>query len=328
MQVGFAGTQAGIEHVYGVQQRLRLQKEAVLLSHVVTLANWDELFSQLQDLEAIFSTWGLEASLSEKLATLPRLKAVFYAAGSVRHFAAPLLERGIEVYSAWAANAVPVAEFTLSQILLANKGYFRNVREYNAPEMHAKAFRGRGNFATTVSLLGAGMIARNLIEKLAAFDLKVLVFDPFLSAGEAARLGVEKVELPEAFARGDVVSNHVANVPATVNLIRAEHLRAMPHDATFINTGRGATVCEPDLIEVMRERPDLTALLDVTEPEPPAAGSPLYTLPNVWLSSHIAGAIGNETHRLADWMIDEFVAWRSSQPTRFRITSDMMERLA
>ena len=61
----------------------------------------------------------------------PNLKAVFYGAGSVQGFARPFLKSGVKVFSAWAANAVPVAEYTLSQILLANKGFFQTSTLYS-----------------------------------------------------------------------------------------------------------------------------------------------------------------------------------------------------
>ena len=83
-------------------------------------------------------------------------------------------------------------------------------------------------------------------------------------------------------------------------MLNAALFRSMRPGATFINTGRGAQVNESDMAAVFGARPDLTALLDVTWPEPPEAGSPLYTLPNVHLSSHIAGSLGNEVVRMAD----------------------------
>jgi len=133
----------------------------------------------------------------------------------VRGFARPLLRRGITVVSGWAANAVPVAEFTLAQILLANKGYFQNGRECTGTDRYRTAFRGCGNYGTTVALLGAGQIGRKTIELLRPFHLRVIVFDPFLDEVQADDLGVEKVSLEQAFGQGQVVSNHLADVPAT-----------------------------------------------------------------------------------------------------------------
>lgn len=281
----------------------------------------------LADVEVLFSTWGFPSLDEAQLDKMPALRAVFYAAGTVQGFARPLLKRDITVVSAWAANAVPVAQWTLAQILLANKGAHRNQREYAATRTGDK-FRGRGNFGASVALLGAGQIGRGVIELLQPFDLKVLVFDPFLPGDVAASLGVEKVELDEAFARGTVVSNHLANLPATVGMLTGAHFAAMAPDATFINTGRGATVRQTEMIEVLRNRPDLTALLDVTDPEPAPPDSALWDLPNVHLTTHIAGSIGDEVVRMADYVIEEFVRWQRKEPLRYAVTEEMLELMA
>ena len=172
------------------------------------------------------------------------------------------------------------------------------------------------------------MVGRKVIERLVPFDLKVLVFDPFLSVEDAAKLGVEKVTLEEAFARGQIVSNHLANVPETKGLLRALHFQALPENAVFLNTGRGATIVESDLVTVLEQRPDLIALLDVTDPEPPLVDSAFYRLPNVFLSSHVAGSIGGEVNRMADTVIEEFLAWQHGKPLRYAVTLEMLATMA
>ena len=144
-----------LPRVYGAGRREQIEALAACYPAVVTMHNFEEHAPELHDLEVIFSTWGMPALSVEQLDRLPHLRAVFYAAGSVQAFARPFLERDILVCSAWAANAVPVAEFTLAQILLANKGYFRNVRDCRSPQDYKSAFHGRGNFGAAVSLLGA-----------------------------------------------------------------------------------------------------------------------------------------------------------------------------
>ena len=257
-----------------------------------------------------------------QLELLPNLRAVFFAAGSVQGFARPLLERGVTVVSGWAANAVPVAEFTLAQILLANKGYFRNVRDYQQGRSEQAAFVGRGSFGETVALLGAGQIGRKVIELLRPFVLRVIVFDPFLSHEDALNLAVESVSLEEAFTRGYVVSNHLASLPATVGMLQGAHFATMRPNATFINTGRAATVVEVELVQVLQARPDLTALLDL-------ADDPLlFELPNVAISSHIAGSKGDEVVRMADYVIEEFKAWKKGEPLRYAISASMLKTMA
>ena len=78
----------------------------------------------------------------------------------------------------------------------------------------------------------------------------------------------------------------------------------------------------------MRARPDLTALLDVTYPEPPEEDSPLFSVPNIQLSSHIAGSIGNEVTRMADFMLRELDAYLAGEPCTYRVTADMLATMA
>ena len=328
LNAAFFGEEHQIARVYAQGRREQVEAQTNLFPHVVAGVDFEQHAPQLHDLEVIFSTWGMPSLTAAQVAHLPKLKAVFYAAGSVQNFARPFLEHEILVVSAWQANGVPVAEFTLAQILLANKGYFANTRTYQSPESRRTAPRGVGNFGACVAILGAGAIGRKVIELLQPFHLKIIVFDPFLSDEMAAQLGVEKVDLYDAFARANVVSNHIANLPQTVGMLHKAHFAAMPHGATFINTGRGQTVDEDGLIRVLKARPDITALLDVTHPEPPPAGSAFYKLPNVQLSSHIAGSIGNEVVRMADYMLDEFARWQRGEALRYAVTKEMLETMA
>jgi phosphoglycerate dehydrogenase-like enzyme len=149
-----------------------------------------------------------------------------------------------------------------------------------------------------------------------------------MSFKSAESLGVEKVDLDEAFARGDVVSNHLAHVPGTVGMLRGAHCEAMPENATFINTGRGPTVNHAEMMEVLRRREDLTAILDVTDPEPLPIPHPLRELPNVRLTSHIAGSIGDEVIRLGRFALDDFERWQNNDPLCYAVTVGMLDTMA
>ena len=123
------------------------------------------------------------------------------------------------------------------------------------------------------------------------------------------------------FERADVVSNHIPDIPDTRGVLTERHFAAMRSGASFINTGRGAQVVEEDLIRVMRARPDLTALLDVTMPEPPVDGSPLWDLPNVLVSPHVGGTVGDECPRLSALALDEFERWLAGEPLTQQVTA-------
>lgn len=288
--------------------------------------------SMFADVEFIFSTWGMpEFEKNEIKKLLPSLKCVFYGAGTVQKFARPFLNCGVKIFSAWAANAVPVAEMTVAQIILSNKGYFLTHRLYHEKGNRAArdAFKKcNGNYGETVGIIGAGMIGKLVIQMIKQYNLKVIVFDPFLSDEKADELGVEKCELNELFERGFVVSNHLANNAQTQGMLCYDHFRRMRENAVFINTGRGAQVVEQDLVRVLRERPDLTALLDVTYPEPPVDGHPFYTLPNCLLTPHIAGSAGDEVARMGEYMLDECKTYLAGDPCKYEVSLKMLETMA
>lgn len=307
----------GINFVFGKGRSEQIAALAQLHPGIVTSENFDAQFPALAEVEVIFSTWGMPKLTASQIERMPKLRAVLYAAGSIKEFARPFLETGITVSSAATINAIPVAEFTLGQILLAMKGYFRNSRENRSPDYSRCGFKGPGNFGDAVALIGIGAIGRKVLELLAPFKIRKLAVCKYLSSKEADELGAQKVTLEEAFAQAFVISNHLADVPDTKKVINAPLLRSMRPGATFINTGRGAQVDENALVEVLLERPDLTALLDVTDPEPPVVGSPLFSLPNVSLTTHIAGGCNDEVVRMADAMIAEYEALRDGHPLQF-----------
>jgi phosphoglycerate dehydrogenase-like enzyme len=242
------------------------------------------------------------------LAAAPRLEAVVHAAGTVKsHVGAAVFARGIAVSSAAAANAVPVAEYTLAMILLANKAVPILTAAYRARRgsLDLRAgFPDIGNFGKTVAILGASKIGRRLIELLRPFDLDVLLSDPYVDKSMAAELGVRLVGIDELFSTGDVVSIHAPAVPETEGLVDARLLASMRTGATLINTARGSLVDQDALVAELR-RGRISAVLDVTEPEVTEPRSPLWELPNVQLTPHIAGAMGNELARLGTSAVEE-----------------------
>lgn len=279
--------------------------------------------------EYVFSTWGMPVFTEEEIkAYLPALRAVFYGAGTVQKFARPFLNCGVKVFSAWAANAVPVAEYTVAQIILANKGFFKTMRYTDRAAARKKHGAFPGNYDVKIGIIGAGMIGKMVINKLKDYRLEVLVFDPFLPEETAAQLGVKKVTLLELFRECQVVSNHLANNDQTKGMLDGKLFESMLPYATFINTGRGAQVVEQDLIRVLKDRPDLTAILDVTYPEPPEPESPLYTLENCILTPHIAGSSGNEVRRMGEYMKEEFQSFLQGNPCCYEVTLEMLETMA
>lgn len=330
----FIGQSGNVSRVYASSTLEKLHKELCFTTdHVIGADELSKYRAELSEVSYVFSTWGMPYLSREDIRKyLPNVSAVFYAAGSVQGFARPFLEEGIAVFSAWAANGVPVAEYTFAEIILATKGFYQRLHRQSdgaAWTDRSVAAYFPGNYSIKVGVIGAGMIGRMVIERLHTLDeVEVLVFDPFLSEERAAELGVRKVELLELFSESDVITNHLANNPQTVGMLDRNCFDRMKKGVTFINTGRGAQVVEDDLIKALRDEPTRAAVLDVTFPEPPEADSPLYTLRNVFLTPHIAGSLGNEVHRMAEYMYEEYRLFELGQPTHYGVTLEMLKTMA
>ncbi|MFD6799403.1 hydroxyacid dehydrogenase [Streptomyces cyaneofuscatus] len=290
-----------------------------------------EVAAALAGAELLITCWGAPPLTPDVLAAAPRLRAVVHAAGSVKHHITPACwERSIQVTSAAGANALPVAEYTLAAILFAGKNVLPAAHRYRrlrAPHDWRAELDGHGNYRRCVGIVGASRIGRRVIELLRPFDLDVLLFDPYVDAGAAARLGAAKTGLDELCARSRIVSVHAPELPATRHLIGAAQLAAMADGTTLINTARGSLIDGDALLpELVSGR--LNAVLDVTEPEVPPAGSPLYELENVLLTPHVAGSLGDEIHRMGDFALEETARYVEGLPFADPVTPDALARMA
>ncbi|WP_149083641.1 MULTISPECIES: hydroxyacid dehydrogenase [Microbacterium] len=271
------------------------------------------LDDRLSRLEVLVTGWGAPVLDEALLARLPRLRAVFHGAGSVRGLVSEAFwERDILLTTAAEANAVPVAEYTLAMILLSGKRALHRIRTDDAQHDLRVAPRagGRiGNLDRTVGIVGFSRIGRRVVELLRPFPgLEVLVADPFADPDEVAAAGARLVPLESLLPAVDVLSLHAPALPSTSRMIGTPQLAALRDGATVINTARGSLVDHPALLaECAAGR--LDAILDVTEPEPLPRDSPLLRLPNVAVTPHLAGSLGTEARRLADAALDELEAW-------------------
>jgi phosphoglycerate dehydrogenase-like enzyme len=280
--------------------------------------------------DVLLTGWGCPRIDAAVLERAPRLAAVVHAAGTVKGHVDPACFARLRVSSAAAANALPVAEFTLAAILLAGKRAFRLQRRYR--ELRAFRLWWRevppvGNYGRVVGIVGASRIGRRVLELLRPFDFERLVYDPYLGAPEAAALGAERAELDDLLRRSDVVSLHAPSLPETRQLLDRRRLALLRDGAVLVNTARGALVDGAALAdELVAGRID--AVLDTTEPEVLPADSPLYELPNVFLTPHVAGAMGSETRRLAALALDEIERLARGEPLAHEVRLEDLARIA
>lgn len=301
------------------------------LSERITKKNIEANKEFLKDCEVAFSTWGMLKLTEEEIKNyLPNLKVLFYSAGTVQYFAKPFLNCGVKVFSAFAANAVPVAEFTAAQIILATKGYFQTAKRYKRLTLLAlkHGFTCPGNFESKVGLVGFGAIGKSVAKKLMDTELEVYAYDPFISQEVADEYGVKLESLEYIFANCDVISNHLANKKELNNIFNKDLFKLMKSHTTFINTGRGAQVDEHALARALIAHPSRTAVIDVLKLEFLPYINPLYWCPNTIITPHIAGSTGNEPQRMAQYMMKEFDAYLKGEDMKFEVTEKMLSTMA
>ncbi|MBB3917081.1 hydroxyacid dehydrogenase [Rhizobium fabae] len=286
----------------------------------------------LAEAEILITGWGAPYIGPEIPAAAPQLRLIVHAAGTVKGVIDDaVFAAGITVSHAAEANAVPVAEFTLAAIIFAGKRAFRfrdlYVADRNRDRTHPMQREAIGNYGRTVGIIGASRIGRRVIELLKPFDYRLLLSDPTLDAAEAAGLGAEKVDLDDLMRQADIVSLHAPSLPSTQHMIDARRLSLMKDGATLINTARGILIDEDALLSVLKTG-RIDAVIDVTDPEIPEADSAFYDLPNVFLTPHIAGAIGLERARLGKMAADEIERFTAGRPLFYQIRREDLEIIA
>ncbi|HSI83316.1 MAG: hydroxyacid dehydrogenase [Candidatus Methylacidiphilales bacterium] len=315
--------------IYGEKERADICSLLDMSAGHVDPDDFDAQKHRLQDVEIVFSGWGSPKLTAENLALMPKLKAYLYGAGTLRYIVTDAFwERNIPICSAYAANAVPVTEFSLSQILYCLKQGWQHAISTRANRKYNRSSSVPGAFGTTVGLVSMGMIGRMVTARLKTFDVNVIAYDPFLTPEMAQELGVESVSLEEVFERSHVVSLHAPWLPETEKMIRGHHIRSMKPSSSLINTARGAVIDETELVEALRERTDVVAVLDVVWPEPPPADSPLFDLPNIVLTPHIAGSMNQECNRMGRLMFEEAERFVNGDPLRWSISRERSATMA
>ncbi|MFD4026618.1 hydroxyacid dehydrogenase [Streptomyces sp. NPDC058576] len=277
----------------------------------------------LAAVEILITSWGCPPLDDAVLDRMPALKAVVHAAGSVKHHVTEACwDRGLLISTAAAANAVPVAEYTLAAILFANKRVLEIgglYREHRGALDWAAHYPGLGNYRRTVGLVGASLVGRRVLELLRPHDFDVLLSDPHLDEAAARSMGARLVELDDMLAVSDVVSLHAPALPETHHLLDARRLSLLRDGATLVNTGRGSLI-DTEALTAEAQSGRIHAVLDVTEPEVLPAASPLYSLPNVLLTPHIAGSLGGELERITRSALDEVERYCAGREFAYPVT--------
>jgi phosphoglycerate dehydrogenase-like enzyme len=290
-----------------------------------------ELAAIIGSYDAVISGWGTPAFTPEVLAKAGKLRLLAHAAGSVKHLVKEdFFARGLSLTHAAAAMAPAVAESSLlmTMMLLRRLPRFMDAMRSGKTWQEAGAVGyGTELAATRVGVVGAGYTGRHFIKMLRALDAEVWVYDPFLTDARAAELGARKVELGVLLKGCPVVSLQAPSTPQTHHMIGRNELAMLQDGAIFINTARSWLTDEAALLAELKTG-RITAALDVFDQEPLPTDSPYRSLPNVYLTPHIAGASKQTDYRIGKVIADEIERFFASKPLQYPVTAAMLSTMA
>lgn len=314
------------------------------LQRVANVVEWqrdvpctsEQVASRIGDFEVLVTAWGSPPLTNEVLQNARKLRLIAHAAGSVKFMLSQqavqqhLLPRGIRVFSGNGAIALNVAEATVGMMIMGARRWMD----------HALAYRERGVWrdpslpdngqyllGATVGLVSFSTVAREVARLLRPFRPRILVYDPFLSVGDAQQRRLRLVDLHTLFRESHIVSVHTPLLPETVGLIGARQLHLLREGSVLINTSRGKVIDTDALVEEARTG-RFTAILDVTDPEPLPPDHPLRDLPNVIILPHIAGAGYFGYHRIGELLVRAVEAVRRGLPFEGEVPLERYERIA
>ncbi|HEY6628973.1 MAG TPA: hydroxyacid dehydrogenase [Acidimicrobiia bacterium] len=243
----------------------------------------------------------------EMLSGGPRLKVVGRAGVGVDNIDLnAATERGIAVLNSPAGNTVAAAELTVALILSVVRRVAEADRSMRAGKWERAKLRGVQLKDRTLGLVGAGRIGGEVAVRCRAFGMKVIVYDPYLTAERADDLGLALTDLDEVLRQGDIISLHVPLNDETRHLIDTAAISKMKPGAFVVNVSRGGVIDEEALARALVDGHLGGAALDVFESEPLSPESPLLDLPNVVLTPHL-GASTVEAQELVAREIAESV---------------------
>jgi D-3-phosphoglycerate dehydrogenase len=256
-----------------------------------------ELLSAIVDVDALLVRSATKVD-AEALAAATRLKVVARAGVGLDNVdVRAATQAGVMVVNAPTSNIVSAAELAVALMLAAARHVSPAHAALKDGEWKRSRYTGIELYEKTVGIVGLGRIGVLVAQRLSAFGMKVIAYDPYVQAGRAAQMGVRLVDLDTLLAEADFMSVHLPKTPETVGLVGVEQLAKVKPSLVLVNAARGGIVDEPALYAALKEGRVAAAGLDVFATEP-CTDSPLFELENVVATPHL-GASTDEAQEKA-----------------------------
>ena len=300
------------------------------LPEAITQEYMDEM---LDNADAAITSWNTPAFTEEMINKHTKLRFIMHAAGTVKSLVPKSFWTipGKHISCNAPVIAEDVAQTTLALILCTLKEMW----SFRTMTYEGRWKGGEKGVYTTrrldelnVGIIGCSLVGKEVIKILKPFHPHIRVWDPFLSPLEAEMLEIEKMELNDLIASSDVLTLHAPANEDCRNILNRENIPLIKDNALVINTARGILIEEEPFIDELKTG-RFFACLDVTNPEPPKPDNPLRTMPNVFMTPHMAGGHTiNGRHMLGRNAIKEVYNFLTKGLIAFEVRGEMLEHMA
>ncbi|MFA5073726.1 MAG: phosphoglycerate dehydrogenase [Nitrospirota bacterium] len=220
-------------------------------------------------------------------------------------------KKGIVVMNTPGGNTVTTAEHTIGMIFACARMIPQAYASLKAGKWEKKKFEGVELYNKTLGVIGLGAIGSVVGSRCSALGMKVIAYDPFISAEKAKSLGIELADLPTIYQQSDFITIHTPKTRETANLINKDTIAKMKDGVRIINCARGGIIVEQDLYEALKSGKVAAAAFDVFDKEPPE-NHPLLTLDNFIATPHLGAstreAQENVAVAIAEQIVDYLIA--------------------
>jgi D-3-phosphoglycerate dehydrogenase len=238
-----------------------------------------------------------------------KLKVIGRAGAGVDNVdAAEATKRGVIVMNTPGGNTMAATEHTIALLLAGLRNISAASASIKRKEWDRKTYVGNELYQKTIGIIGLGKIGQEVAKRLAAFDTRLIGYDPIITSETADRLGIKLMSLDELLAKADVITIHAPKMPETINMLNSKNLQLCKDGVIIVNCARGGIVNEQDLISALDSGKVSLACVDVFSSEPPE-NYDLATHPKVLATPHLGASTEEAQTKVADQILQQMIEY-------------------
>jgi D-3-phosphoglycerate dehydrogenase len=303
-----------------------LERTPGMTVHVATKLTPAELRAELARSDGAILRSGAQLT-AETLEGQTRLRAIVRAGVGVDNIdVAAATRQGIVVMNTPAGNTVSTAEHTLALLLALSRNLAAAAENLHQGRWERARFMGTQLAGKVLGIIGLGRVGMAVAKRALGLDMKVVGYDPFLSAERAAEKGVESVSsLDDLWPRCDYITVHTPLTEETRGLVGAKQMARMRRGVRLINCARGGIIDEGALLEGLNSGQVAGAALDAFEQEPPDPGHPLLKHPNVLATPHLGASTAEAQASVAVEAAQLMVDYLATGAVRYAVNASAID---